>query len=65
MGAGSMRICTLRGIEIRMHWSLIVIASLLTWSLADAAFPASADGYSTSGGWGARAADGCRGRDRR
>ena len=51
MGAGSTRICTWRGIEIRVHWSLIVIASLLTWSLADAAFPESAEGYSTSAYW--------------
>ena len=47
----SVRIFTWRGIEIRMHWSLLVVASLLTWSLADSAFPANSDSYSTSSYW--------------
>jgi len=47
----AMRICTWRGIEIRTHWSLIVIGAILAWSLADAAFPTNADGYSTASYW--------------
>jgi Zn-dependent protease/predicted transcriptional regulator len=47
----AMRILTWRGIEVRAHWSLLVIASLLAWSLADSAFPTGAKGYSTSSYW--------------
>lgn len=47
----ALRIFTWRGIEIRTHWSLVVIASLLAWSLAATAFPANAAGYSTSNYW--------------
>ncbi len=47
----AVRILTWRGIEVRAHWSLLVIASLLAWSLADSAFPASAKGYSASSYW--------------
>jgi Zn-dependent protease/predicted transcriptional regulator len=45
------RLWTWRGIEIRAHWSLLVIASLLAWSLAGTAFPAGAEGYSTGNYW--------------
>lgn len=47
----AVRIFTWRGVEVRAHWSLVVIASLLTWSLAGTAFPAVAGGYSTSSYW--------------
>lgn len=50
MGA-ALRFGSWRGIEIRAHWSLLVIASLLTWSLADAALPDNAEGYSTAMYW--------------
>ncbi len=46
-----LRLCTWRGIEIRTHWSLVVIAAVLAWSLADSAFPADAGGYSTASYW--------------
>jgi Zn-dependent protease/predicted transcriptional regulator len=45
------RLFTWRGIEFRTHWSLVVIASLLAWSLAGTAFPADASGYPTSVYW--------------
>ncbi len=51
MRPAAVRIFTWRGIELRSHWSLAVIAALLTWSLADMAFPANSDGYSVGGYW--------------
>lgn len=55
MRAGAVRVFTWRAIEIRLHWSLLVLASLLTWGLADTALPANAAGYSTSAYWVAAA----------
>lgn len=51
----ALRFGSWRGIEIRTHWSLIVIAAVLTSSLADVAFPANADGYPTAMYWVAAA----------
>ena len=47
----ALRIVTVRGIEIRSHWSLLLLGALLTWSLADTAFPQAAVGYSTAAYW--------------
>jgi CBS domain-containing protein len=34
-----------------LHWSLLVLASILTWSLAEAALPSDAGGYATAAYW--------------
>jgi len=39
MGAGSMRIATVMGIPIRVHFSWLVIFGLITWSLSTYYFP--------------------------
>ena len=46
MRSGAVRVFLWRGIETRLHWSLLVIASLLTWSLTG-----NAGGYSTAAQW--------------
>ena len=46
MRSGAVRVFPWRGIETRLHWSLLVIASLLTWSLTG-----NAGGYSTAAQW--------------
>ena len=55
MNAWPVRVFTWRAIEIRLHWSMLVIGSLLTWSMATAALPANANGYTTAAYWFAAA----------
>lgn len=47
----ALRLGSWRGIDIRAHWSLLVIGGILAWSLADSALPANAGGYSTGAYW--------------
>ncbi len=42
---------TWRGIRVGAHWSLLIVAWLLTWSLADSLLPEVAPGYSTDAYW--------------
>jgi len=42
----SLRLARVAGIEIRAHWSLLVVVALLVWSLADRVFPESNPGLS-------------------
>lgn len=42
-----------RGVAIRLNWSVAVIAALIAWSLADTVFPDIADGRSTEAYWAA------------
>ena len=42
----SLRLARVAGIEIRAHWSLLVIVALIVWSLADRVFPDSNPGLS-------------------
>jgi len=41
----SLRLGRVRGIEVGLNWSVLVIAWLLAWALADGEFPALAPGY--------------------
>jgi Zn-dependent protease/CBS domain-containing protein len=52
---GGLRIATVRGIDVRLNWSVVIIGVLLTWSLADSIFPDAASGYSTTSYWAAGA----------
>lgn len=47
----TIRLFTWRGIAVGVHWSLFVIAALLSFSLSDVALPSSAPGYSTAAYW--------------
>jgi len=47
----TLRLFTWRGISVGVHWSLFVIAALISYSLADVALPSSAPGYSTAAYW--------------
>ncbi|MDH3753297.1 MAG: site-2 protease family protein [Acidimicrobiia bacterium] len=40
-----------RGISIRLNWSVVVIAGLITWSLADSVLPEWAEGHSETAYW--------------
>ncbi|MCP3911510.1 MAG: CBS domain-containing protein [Actinomycetia bacterium] len=40
-----------RGIDLRLNWSVMVIAGLVTWSLADGILPEEAPGRSTTTYW--------------
>lgn len=42
---GSLRLGRVRGIDVGINWSVLVIAWLLAWALADGEFPALAPGY--------------------
>jgi Zn-dependent protease/CBS domain-containing protein len=42
----ALRIARVAGVEIRAHWSLLVVAALLVWSLADGVFPETDPGLS-------------------
>jgi Zn-dependent protease len=44
----SLRLARIAGIEIRAHWSLLVVVALIVWSLADSVFPDSNPGLSTT-----------------
>ncbi len=41
----SLRLGRIRGIDVGLNWSVLVIAWLLAWALADGEFPALAPGY--------------------
>ena len=41
----------LRGIAIRLNWSVAVVAALIAWSLAETVFPDLAEGRSTQAYW--------------
>lgn len=41
----------IRGIDLRLNWSVFVIAVLVAWSLADSVFPEFVDGRSTGAYW--------------
>ena len=43
----------LHGIEVRAHWSLAVVAWLLTWSLATSVFPSLVSGHTDEAYWAA------------
>ncbi len=40
-----------RGVDLRLNWSVLIIATLVAWSLADAVFPEYAEGYSEQTYW--------------
>src|SRR5688572_4992709 len=42
----SLRLARIAGVEIRAHWSLLVVVALIVWSLADNVFPDSNPGLS-------------------
>ena len=41
------RIGRVRGIDLRLNWSVVIIAVLITWSLAESVFPNNVDGVHT------------------
>jgi Zn-dependent protease len=43
---GSFTIGRLGGVEVRLHWSLLVVFALIVWSLADGVFPSQNPGLS-------------------
>ena len=43
---GNFTIGRFGGIEVRLHWSLIVVFALIVWSLADGVFPSENPGLS-------------------
>lgn len=47
----SFKLFTWRGIAVGIHWSLFVIAALISWSLADTTLPNGAPGYSDGAYW--------------
>jgi len=49
-----------RGIDIRANWSVLIVAGLVAWSLADGLLPEFAEGYSTGEYWVAFPMDGGR-----
>jgi len=51
MSREGIRVGRLLGIEIRIDWSVLVIFALVSWSLADGAYPDIASGYSTPEFW--------------
>src|SRR5690606_13666910 len=51
MGA-AWQIATIRGIPIRLHWSLLLVFSLLTVSLATAYLPGTEPDLGTGAAWG-------------
>jgi Zn-dependent protease/CBS domain-containing protein len=51
MSREGIRVGRLLGIEIRIDWSVLVIFALVSWSLADSAYPDVASGYSTPEYW--------------
>jgi Zn-dependent protease len=50
MSAG-VRLVTIRGIEVRLHWSMAIVFALLVVSLATAYFPDTAPDLSTAASW--------------
>jgi Zn-dependent protease/CBS domain-containing protein len=42
----ALRIARVAGVEIRIHWSLLLVAALIVWSLADGVFPDTNPGLS-------------------
>lgn len=52
MGKGAFKLLTVRGIDIKAHWSLIFIVLLVTYTLAAANFPVRFPGESALTYWG-------------
>jgi len=52
MFQNAIKLFTIRGFEVRLHFSWLIIATLLTWSLAVGFFPATAPGRSAGLYWG-------------
>lgn len=48
-----VRLGTIAGIEVRVNWSVLVIASLVAWSLSDAILPAAVEGRAWPEYWAA------------
>ena len=44
-------VARIRGIEVRVNWSVIVIGALVAWSLAENILPDASEGYQTSEYW--------------
>jgi Zn-dependent protease len=44
--ASSLPIARVGGVDIRAHWSLLVVVALLVWSLTDGVFPETNPGLS-------------------
>ncbi len=51
----TVRLGRIAGIEVRLHWSVLVIMLLFTWSLADATLPSLAEGSTAAAYWTAAA----------
>lgn len=51
MGGGSFRIARIAGIDIEIHPSWFIILALVSWTLADSAFPSRYAGWSTAAYW--------------
>lgn len=51
MSMRGLLICRIRGIDIRLNWSVAVAAALITWSLADTLFPDVVEGRSDAEYW--------------
>lgn len=49
--APTVRLGRIAGIEVRLHWSVLVIMLLFTWSLADATLPSLVDGSTSAAYW--------------
>ncbi len=41
----------IRGIEVRLNWSVLFVVALIAWSLADAVLPEMTDGHTTTAYW--------------
>lgn len=51
MFGGSFRIARLRGIDIEIHASWLLVVSFLAWTLSESAFPEMYEGWSTATYW--------------
>lgn len=51
MSSNALRLGRIRGIEISVHWSWLIIFALITWSLATAFFPSFFPEWSVSTSW--------------
>ena len=47
--ASTLPIARVGGVDIRAHWSLLVVVALLVWSLTDGVFPETNSGLSDGG----------------
>ena len=51
MRGPSLRVGSVRGVAVRIHWSVFVIFGLLVWTLASAGLPDLASGYGAPAYW--------------